>query len=164
MLRQYFNCNERLEIFLTCFCNILCYVGIILIPRRIASFFLKVLYFYTHYTLSVSPYQPFSTGCGSILEAGASHVSPGISIGRIAIVVVRKLYTWSYISVLLYRWDFGLGNRIRNMLPVFWLPHQGAGRFILGLQFYVGPNHQEPEKHLEKIHWCWPGLESGPPD
>ena len=27
MLRQYFICNERLEIFLTCFCNILCYVG-----------------------------------------------------------------------------------------------------------------------------------------
>ena len=27
MLRQYFNCNERLEIFLTCFCNILFYVG-----------------------------------------------------------------------------------------------------------------------------------------
>ena len=27
MLRQYFNCNERLELFLTCFCNILCYVG-----------------------------------------------------------------------------------------------------------------------------------------
>ena len=27
MLRQYFNCNERLEIFLTCFCDILCYVG-----------------------------------------------------------------------------------------------------------------------------------------
>ena len=26
MLPQYFNCNERLEIFLTCFCNILCYV------------------------------------------------------------------------------------------------------------------------------------------
>ena len=27
MLRQYFNCNERLEVFLTCFCNILCHVG-----------------------------------------------------------------------------------------------------------------------------------------
>ena len=27
MLRQYFSCNERLEIFLTCFCNNLCYVG-----------------------------------------------------------------------------------------------------------------------------------------
>ena len=27
MLLQYFNCNERLKIFLTCFCNILCYVG-----------------------------------------------------------------------------------------------------------------------------------------
>ena len=27
MLRQYFSCNERLKIFLTCFCNILCYVG-----------------------------------------------------------------------------------------------------------------------------------------
>ena len=29
MLPQYFNCNERLEIFLTCFYNILCYVGYI---------------------------------------------------------------------------------------------------------------------------------------
>ena len=26
MLRQYFNCNERLEIFLTCLWNIMCYV------------------------------------------------------------------------------------------------------------------------------------------
>ena len=23
------------------------------------------------------------------------------------------------------------------------------------------PNHQEPEKHLEKIHWCWPGSNPG---
>ena len=42
MLRQYFNCNERLEIFLTCFCNILCYVGYtilkgILLPNTWAS-------------------------------------------------------------------------------------------------------------------------------
>ena len=28
MLQEYFNCNERFKIFLTCFCNILCYVGI----------------------------------------------------------------------------------------------------------------------------------------
>ena len=27
MLREYFSCNEISEIFLTCFCNILCYVG-----------------------------------------------------------------------------------------------------------------------------------------
>ena len=27
LLRWYFNCNERLEIFLAFFCNILCYVG-----------------------------------------------------------------------------------------------------------------------------------------
>ena len=27
ILRQYFNCNEMLEIFLKSFCNILCYVG-----------------------------------------------------------------------------------------------------------------------------------------
>ena len=26
-LREYFSCNERLETFLTCFCDILCYVG-----------------------------------------------------------------------------------------------------------------------------------------
>ena len=23
------------------------------------------------------------------------------------------------------------------------------------------PNHHEPEKHLEKIHWCWPGSNPG---
>ena len=27
IFRQYFNCNKRLEIFVICFCNILCYVG-----------------------------------------------------------------------------------------------------------------------------------------
>ena len=27
MLQPYFNCNKSLKIFLTCFCNILCYVG-----------------------------------------------------------------------------------------------------------------------------------------
>ena len=31
VLRKYFNCNERLEIFLTCFCNILCYVWCIIL-------------------------------------------------------------------------------------------------------------------------------------
>ena len=35
MLREYFSCNERLEIFLTCFCNILCYVGMSTRARRI---------------------------------------------------------------------------------------------------------------------------------
>ena len=29
MLRQYFNCNKILKIFLTCFCNIQCYVGML---------------------------------------------------------------------------------------------------------------------------------------
>ena len=32
MLRQYFNCNEILEIFLTFFCNILYYVGLASLP------------------------------------------------------------------------------------------------------------------------------------
>ena len=49
ILRQYFNCNEILEIFLTSFCNILCYVG------DITEYFVK---------LSVSalhlPQNPFS--------------------------------------------------------------------------------------------------------
>ena len=109
---------------------------IILTPRRVASFFfLKVLSFYTHCTLSVPPYQAFSTSSNSILEAGASRASPEISIGRTAIVVVRTPYIWNYIRVLLYRWDFSLGNRTRDMLPVFWSSHQGAGPFLLNLQF-----------------------------
>ena len=56
------------------------------------KFFWKLLSFYTHYTLSVPPYQPLSTGSGSILGAGATRTSPGISIGRTAIVVVRTPY------------------------------------------------------------------------
>ena len=46
MLRKYFNCNERLELFLRCFCNIMCYVGRYLflnIWRRIA-----IMIFYIH--------------------------------------------------------------------------------------------------------------------
>ena len=35
ILRQYFNCNERLEIFMTCFCNILCYVGSLRMSLRV---------------------------------------------------------------------------------------------------------------------------------
>ena len=108
---------------------------IILTPRRIASVFEKVLSFYTHYTLSVPPYQPLSTGFGWTLEAGTTRASRGISIRRTAIVAVRTPYIWSYISVLFYRWDFGLGSRIRDMLPVFWSPHQGAGPFLWDLQF-----------------------------
>ena len=81
------------------------------------KFFSKVLSFCTHYTLSVLPYEPLSTGSGSFLGARASRASPGISIVRTAIVVVRTPYTWSYVSVLLYQWDFGLGNRNRDMLP-----------------------------------------------
>ena len=81
------------------------------------NFFWKVLSFYTHYTSSVLPYQPLSTGSGSILGAGASRASSGISIGRTAIVVVCTPYIWSYVSVLPYRWGFGLGNRTRGMLP-----------------------------------------------
>ena len=99
------------------------------------KFFWKVLSFYTHYHLSVPPYQQLSTGSGSILGAGASRAPPGISIGRIPIVVVRMPYIWSYVSVLPYRLDFGLGNWTRDMLPVFWSPHQGAGPFLLDLQF-----------------------------
>ena len=76
---------------------------ITLTPRRVAIFFLKVISFYTHYTLSVPPYQPLSTGSDSILGAGASRASAGISIGRTAIVVVRTPYIWSYVSVLPYR-------------------------------------------------------------
>ena len=41
MLRQYFNYNERLEMFLTCFCDILCYVG--MCPRGNMTHLFEVL-------------------------------------------------------------------------------------------------------------------------
>ena len=112
-------------------------------------FFLKVCSFYTHYTLSVPPDQPLATGSGSTLEAGASCAPSGISIGRRDIVVVCKPYIRSYVSALLYRWDFGLGNRTRDMLPIFWE------------QFSVGSEPPGVRKTLRKIHWCWPGFELG---
>ena len=95
----------------------------------------KVFSFYTHYTLSVPPYQPLLTGSRLIVGAGAIRASPGISIGRTAIVVVRTPYISSYVSVLLHRWDFSLGNGTRGMLPVFWSLHRGAGLLLLDLQF-----------------------------
>ena len=59
------------------------YVYCIDFPKG-CKFFWKVLSFYIHYTLLVPPYQPLSTGSGSILGAGAIRDSPGISIGRTA--------------------------------------------------------------------------------
>ena len=46
MLRQYFSCNERLEIFLTCFCNNLCYVGTCIVDIFRSSHYRRIrLYF-----------------------------------------------------------------------------------------------------------------------
>ena len=94
------------------------------------QFFWKVLSFYTHYNLSLLPYQPLSTSPGSILGTGASLASPGISIGRTAIVVVRTPYIWSYgqypaLPVRLRSWE----SNPRHAAKSFWSPHQGADPF-----------------------------------
>ena len=109
-------CHLRM-VFFNCSTLSLNCMYIVWTPRRVASFFVKVLSFYTHYTLSVPPCQPLSTGSGSILGAGASRASPGISIGRTANVVVRTPYIWSYVSVVLYRRDFGLGIEPETCSP-----------------------------------------------
>ena len=137
---------------------------IILTPRRVASFFERFSPF-THtiryrYRL-INRCQPVPVRfSGPELFAP----QPAISIRRTAIVVVRTPYIWSYISVLLYRWDFGLGNGTRDMLPVFWSPHQGAGTFFWDLQFQVGSEPPGARKTLRKIHWSWPRFEPGPPN
>ena len=121
---------------------------IILTPRRVASFFWKVLSFYTHYIIGTA-LSTVVNRSGLLLGAGASGASPGISIGQTATVVVRTPYISSYVSALPYRWDFGLGNRTRDMLPVFWSPHQGAGSFLLDLRMerYMGQLlHQEVKR------------------
>ena len=45
------------------------------------------------------------------------------------------------------------GHRTKALALFFWT-----------FSFRWVPDHQEPEKHLEKAHWCWPGFEPGPPD
>ena len=46
---------------------------------------------------------------------------------------------------------------------VFWSPHQGAGPFLLNLQFSVGSEPPGARKTftLEKIHCCFPGSNPG---
>ena len=92
--------------------------------------------FYTQYPPSVPLYEPFSTGSGLILGAGASRASPGISIERTAIVVVRAFISGATLSVLLYHWDFILGNRTWDMLPVKYIDVGGdsnPGRLVSSL-------------------------------
>ena len=135
---------------------------IILTPRTGCTFFSKVLFFYTHYTVSVPPYQPLSTGSGSILKAGPSRASPGISIGRAAVVRVShalylELRQCPALPVILRRFrecSQSFGHHTKAQCLSFWTYNL---RWV--------PNHQEPEeKHLEKIHWCWPGFEPEPSD
>ena len=46
MLKQYFSCNERLKILLTCFCNILCYVGSYLDAQPFQAYTIFYLLFF----------------------------------------------------------------------------------------------------------------------
>ena len=125
--------------------------------RRVASFFFKgSLVLHTLYFIDTA-LSTVATDSGSILGLGASHASPGISIERTAIVVVRTPYIWSYVSVLLYRWDFGLGNRTQSFGHT---PRRVPS--LLDLQFKVGSEPPGARKHLEKLHWCWPGFQPGP--
>ena len=122
------------------------------------SLLLHTLYFYRCHL-----HQPFSTGSYSTLGAEASRVSPGISIGRTVIVVIRTPYIWSYVSVL------ALTVRLRSRESNPRTCSQSHHTKALALSFWTYsfrwvPNHQGPEKLLEKIHWCWPGFEPEPPD
>ena len=113
------------------------------------KFFGKVLSFYTH-TLSVPPYQPLSTGSWSILEAGASRASPGISIGRTAIVVVRAPISGAT-SVSCFTGE----TSVLGIEPETWSQSFGHYTKALAVSFWTYifrrvPNHQEPEKILRK--------------
>ena len=121
------------------------YVYYIDFPKG-CKFFWKVLSFYTYYTLSVPPHKPLSTG--SILGSGASRASPGIIIGRTAIVVIRTAYMWSYFSVL----DLPVRLRSRESNLRHRLKSFSHHPKTLALSFWTYsfkwvPNHQEPEKH-----------------
>ena len=138
-----------------------CCMYIILTPRRVASFFERFCLF-THTILyRYPPYQPLSTGSGSILGAGASRPSPGISIGRTAIVVVRTPCIWSYVSSCLTD-----ETSVSEIEPETCSQSFGHHNEALALSFWTYslrwvPNHHEPKKHLEKTHWCSPGSNPG---
>ena len=99
------------------------YVSFYWLSEGLQVFLKGYLLSHTLYSVSNS-FQPLATGSGSVLGAGASRASPGISIEQTATVVARTPYIWGYVSVLLYLWDFSPdGNRTRDMLLVFWSPH-----------------------------------------
>ena len=114
------------------FSSFFCMYVILLTPRRAASYFERFPPF-THTTTLINRCQPVRVGfSGRVLV----RASLGISIGRTAILVVRTPYIWSYVSVLCLTGETSVpGIEPETCLPVFWSPHQGAGPFLLDLQF-----------------------------
>ena len=147
----------RCQIFLFIVINYDCCMYINIDSPKVCKFFWKVLSFYTLYTLSVPPYQPLSTGSGSILGAGASRASPAISIGQTAIVVVRTPYIWNYVSCCLTGETSVSGIEPETCFQSFGHHTKALALSFRTYSFRWVPNHQEPEKYLEKIHWCWTG-------
>ena len=114
----------------------------ILTPRKVATFFERFSPFYTHYTLLVHPYQPLSTGSGSILGAGARRSSPGISIARTAIVVVGTPYIWSYVSVLYFTGKTSVSRiELEACFQSFGHHLQALAHFFWTYSFRWVPNH-----------------------
>ena len=132
---------------------------IILTPRRVGNFFERFSPF-THTILYryrlINRCQPVPVD-----SRGRSYSRFTWNQQRTALVVVRTPYIWSYVSILPYRWDFGLGNRTRDMLPVFGHHTKALAFSFWTYSFRWVSNHREPEKHLETIHWCWPGSNPG---
>ena len=138
---------------------------IVLIPRRVASFFQRFSPF-THTILYqyhlINSYQTVPVRFSG---AGASRASPGISIERTAIVVVRAPYIWSYLSVHCFTSETYVSGIEHETCSQYFSHHAKA----LALSFWTYsfrwvPNHPEPGKHLEKIHRCWPEFDPGLPD
>ena len=77
MLREYFSCNEKSEIFLTCFCNILCYVGSIMWKFWFLIFFWPLkppqkTVFFDYFFFQLPPFRYFCIKINNF-SSGHSH-------------------------------------------------------------------------------------------
>ena len=139
MLQQYFNCNEILEIFLKCFCNILCHVGMnILDPfRRFFSLILILALFpWTNVMqLSKKSLVRWRRFHGCHCPDGNTHIKNGRSFKKIF-----KIHTGNYPNSNSY------SSRIMFILVIV--------RFFI-ICFINGWKYEKVATNLDRItNWC----------
>ena len=124
-MRQYFNWNERLEMFLTCFCNILCYVD--------RNYYLKR----GKYTFRIAIWRQTLI---FLIDKTATRIKIFVAVtNKLEINNLRPVF--SHCTHLIYRyicWNEPRESRSHSIIPKYW--HQCR-------QFLSSSNHARQKKH-----------------